>query len=72
MGKIEIDEFTRKIKYLKCKSFFPDYCGIKYSSDILKKLSGINSRGNPSCFSAERKQKIIAGVEKFLKEIKKL
>ncbi|MDR2064843.1 MAG: hypothetical protein LBP85_03940 [Prevotellaceae bacterium] len=70
MKKPEIDEFTQKIKYLKCRSFFPDYCAIRYTSNTMRKLAGRNANGNPSCFSAEQKQKIIAGIEKFLEEIR--
>jgi hypothetical protein len=67
---MEIDEFTGKIKYLKCRSFLPDYCGIKYTSGILRKLSGKNANGNPGKFSDEQKERIIEGVEKLLSELK--
>jgi hypothetical protein len=65
-----MDEFTKKIKYLKCRSFFPDYCGIPYTSGIMRKLAGKNANGNPGHFSAEQKKKIIAGVEHLLDELK--
>lgn len=67
---MEIDKFTEKIKYLKCRSFLPDYCGIIYTSGILRKLSGKNANGNPGKFSDEQKDKIIDGIEKLLVEIK--
>jgi hypothetical protein len=38
----------------------------------MRKLSGKNSNGNSTCFSAEQKQKIIAGIEKILAELKDL
>jgi|GEM_PF-6472204 len=66
-----IDKFTEKIKYLKCRSFFPDYCGIRYTSGILRKLSGKNSNGNPGTFSEEQKKQIINGLENFILELKK-
>jgi hypothetical protein len=69
---MEVDEFVKKIKYLKCRSFFPKYCGIEYTSGILRKLSGRNARGNPGFFSKEEKEKIIKGVETFLNELKSL
>ena len=68
----EIDEFTTKIKYLKLRSFLPDYCGINYTSGVLRKLSGKNANGNFGTFSQEQKQKIIAGVENLLNELKLL
>lgn len=67
---MEIDKFTEKIKYLKCRSFLPDYCGINYTSGILRKLSGKNANGNMGKFSDEQKAKIIDGIEKLLSEIK--
>jgi hypothetical protein len=54
-----IDEFTKKIKYLKCRSFLPDYCKIRYTSGIMRKLAGKNANGNPCKFSDEQKQQII-------------
>jgi hypothetical protein len=69
---MEIDKFTEKIKYLKCRSFLPEYCCIRYTSGILRKLSGKNSNGNPGNFSAEQKQQIISGVEALLEELKQL
>jgi hypothetical protein len=68
--KMKIDKFTELIKYLKCRSFFPAYCNIHYTSGTLRKLSGKNAKGNPGSFSAEQRRKIIAGVEKFLEELK--
>jgi hypothetical protein len=68
----EIDKFTEKIKYLKCRSFFPDYCGIRYTSGILRKLSGKNANGNPGKFTDEQKKTIIEGLEKYISEIKTL
>lgn len=65
-----IDRFTEKVKFLKCRSFFPEYCGIVYTSGILRKLSGKNANGNPGNFSVEQKQKIIQGVERLLGELK--
>jgi hypothetical protein len=67
-----MDEFTKKIKYLKCRSFFPDYCDITYTSGIMRKLSGKNANGNPGYFSAEQKKKIIAGIKKLSKELEQL
>lgn len=64
-----MDEFTKKIKYLKCRSFFPDYCGITYTSGIMRKLAGKNANGNPGYFSSEQKKKIIAGIKKWLIEL---
>lgn len=66
----EIDKFTKKIKYLKCRSFLPDYCGINYTSGILRKMSGKNANGNPGKFSDNQKAMIIEGIEKYLEEIK--
>lgn len=67
---MKIDKFTTKVKYLKCRRFFPDYCEINYTSGILRKLSGKNANGNPGRFSYEQKTKIIRGVEKLLQELK--
>lgn len=67
---VEIDKFTEKIKYMKCRSFFPDYCGIKYTSGILRKMSGKNANGNPGTFSPEQRDMIVAGLEKLLQELK--
>ncbi|SHF49299.1 hypothetical protein [Dysgonomonas macrotermitis] len=67
----EIDKFTEKIKYIKCRSFLPEYCDIKYTSGILRKLSGKNANGNPGKFSDEQKAKIISGMEKLLEELRK-
>jgi hypothetical protein len=67
-----MDKFTEKIKYLKCRSFFPDYCGIRYTSGILRKLSGKNANGNPGKFSDEQKKSIITGLEKFIAELRTL
>ena len=67
---MKIDDFTNKIKFLKCRSFFPEYCGIRYTSGILRKLSRRNANGNAGSFSAEQKEQIIAGVAKFLEELK--
>ncbi|MDR3133717.1 MAG: hypothetical protein LBU42_06805 [Prevotellaceae bacterium] len=65
-----MDKFTKKIKYLKCRGFFPDYCGIVYTSGIMRKLAGKNANGNPGHFSPEQKKKIIAGIEKLISELK--
>jgi hypothetical protein len=67
---METDKFTKKIKYLKLRSFLPAYCNINYTSGILRKLSGKNANGNPGRFSAEQREKIIKGIEKLLLEIK--
>jgi hypothetical protein len=67
---METDDFTVKIKYFKCRSFFPDYCNIPYTSGILRKLSGKNANGNPGKFSDEQKKQIISGIEKLLEELK--
>jgi hypothetical protein len=67
---MEINNFAKKIKYLKCRSFFPDYCGIRYTSGIMRKLAGKNANGNLSSFSAEQKKQIIAGLEKYIDELK--
>lgn len=67
-----MDEFTKKVKYFKCRSFFPDYCEIPYTSGIMRKLAGKNANGNPGYFSAEQKKKIIKGVKKLLKELENL
>jgi hypothetical protein len=67
-----MDEFAKKIKYLKCRSFFPDYCDITYTSGIMRKLSGKNAKGNPGYFSAEQKKKIINGIKKLLAEIEEV
>jgi hypothetical protein len=69
---METDEFIKKIKYLKCRSFFPDYCEIKYTSGIMRKMSGKNANGNPVKFSNKQKMQIIEGLEKYLHELKKL
>ena len=69
---MKTDEFTTKIKYLKCRSFLPDYCGIKYTSGILRKLSGVNANGNPGTFSPEQRDMIVCGIEKLLKDLKEL
>lgn len=68
----EMDKFTEKIKYLKCRSFLPDYCGITYTSNVLRKLSGKNANGNPSSFSEEQKTKIINGIELLLNDLKQM
>jgi hypothetical protein len=67
-----MDEFTEKIKYFKCRSFLPKYCGIKYTSGIMRKLAGKNANGNPGHFSDEQKKLIITGAEKFIEELKAL
>jgi hypothetical protein len=68
----EIEEFVKKIKLLKCRSFFPRYCNIRYTSGIVRKLAGKNAKGNPGKFSDEQKRKIVEGVEKYLQELKDL
>jgi hypothetical protein len=65
-----MDKFTEKIKYFKCRSFFPQYCGIKYHSFTKQQLAGKNWRGNPAAFSTEQKKQIIAGIEKLIDELK--
>jgi hypothetical protein len=67
-----MDKFTKKIKYLKCRSFFPDYCGITYTSGIMRKLAGKNANGNPGYFSAEQKKQIIGGIKKLVIELENL
>ena len=69
---MEIDKFTEKIKYMKCRSFLPDYCDINYTSGIMRKLSGKNANGNPGKFSEDQKKQIIKGIEVFLIELKRL
>jgi hypothetical protein len=65
-----IEQFAKKIKYLKCRSFFPDYCGIRYTSGIMRKLAGRNANGNPGHFSQKEKEKIVQGLEKYIDELK--
>jgi predicted ATPase len=67
-----MDEFTEKIKYLKCRRFFPDYCGIKYNSYTMQQLAGINWRGKPTKLNPRQKQKVIEGLEKFIEDLKKI
>jgi hypothetical protein len=69
MKMVEVDEFTKTVKYLKCRSFLPDYCGIKYTSGILRKLSGKNANGNSGRFSREQRRQIIEGVKRLLDDL---
>jgi hypothetical protein len=57
---------------MKCRSFLPDYCGIKYTSFTQQQLAGKNWRGNEAKFSTEQKEKIINGLKKIVEELEKL